>query len=363
MRIGGAGKFLAGCLHGQPAGRIEKKASPKKSIRPKGYHVTVTEQPHTRTSATRTTSPLRSRQAVRNLLEPQTLTPADLSMVLLVTEEPADRPMPTVTVAEIPAVMREAARLDIRSVKLFAESAERDATGEISLASNSLMARAIHACKDTAPALAVMTETCLCSYTDGGVCYLAGRTGQPDVPATIDVTSRQAVAHAEAGADIVGPASMVLGTVGGARKALDQSGHDGVSVMPHVIFWSSLYDGFRLTMGATPKAGINREFQINPAKADQFVDTALRMEAAGADMILLEPAQFTADVLTTLRSFTRAPLFPFSVSGEYRSMTRLDPENGRRDVRLLVELFTMLKRAGASGSITYAALDIARQLT
>ncbi|PBC82991.1 MULTISPECIES: hypothetical protein [unclassified Streptomyces] len=318
---------------------------------------------HRSRTAARATSPLRSRQAVRNLLEPQTLTPADLSMVLLVTEEPADRPMPTVTLAGIPAVIREAARLGIRSVKLFAESSGRDTTGEISLAPSSLMARAVHACKDTAPALAVMTETCLCSYTSDGACYVTGRNGRPDVPATIEITAEQAVAHADAGADIVGPASMVLGTVGCARKALDQSGHDGVSVMPHVIFWSSLYDGFRLTMNATPKAGVNREFQINPGRADQFVDTALRMEEAGADMLLLEPAQFTADVLATLRSQTHAPLFPFSVSGEYTSMTRVEPETGRRDVRLLVELFTMLKRAGASGSITYAALDIARQLT
>ncbi|MFI6700650.1 delta-aminolevulinic acid dehydratase [Streptomyces sp. NPDC050509] len=86
------------------------------------------------------------------------------------------------------------------------------------------------------------------------------------------------------------------------------------------------------------------------------------MEADGADMILLEPAQFTADVLASLRTQTRAPLFPFSVSGEYRALTHVEPATGRRDVRLLVELFTMLKRAGASGSVTCAALDIARQL-
>ncbi|MFD8966618.1 hypothetical protein ACFV0C_16730 [Streptomyces sp. NPDC059568] len=286
-----------------------------------------------------------------------------MSMVLLVTEERADRPMPTVTVAEIPAVVRECVALGIRSMKLFAESAERDATGETSLASDSLMARAIQACKDTEPSLAVMTETCLCSYTIDGVCYFTDRHGQPDVPSTVKATAAQALAHAEAGADIVGPASMVLGTVGAVRSVLDETGHEGVSVMPHVIFWSSLYDGFRLTMGATPKAGLNREFQINSGRADQFVDTALQMEAAGADMILLEPAQFTADVLTTLRGVTRAPLFPLSVSGEYTALTSVDSATGQRDVRLLVELFTMLKRAGASASVTYAALDIARQIS
>jgi porphobilinogen synthase len=315
-----------------------------------------------RSAVTGTTSPLRSRPAVRNLLEPQTLSPTDLSMVLLVTTEPADKPMPTVTIDRIPALMREAAALGIRSVKLFAESADRDTTGEISLAPDSLMARAVHAVKDTAPSIAVMTETCLCSCTSDGVCYLAGPDGRPDVAATVKVTAQQAVAHAAAGADIVGPASMVLGTTGGARRALDETGHEGVSVMPHVIFWSSLYDGFRLTMGATPKAGTDREFQINPGRADQFIDTALRMEADGADMLLLEPAMFTADVLATLRSVTRAPLFPFSVSGEYNALMQVDPRTGKPDVRRLVELFTMLKRAGASTTVTYAALDIARLL-
>ncbi|MFJ6724606.1 hypothetical protein ACIQPQ_06760 [Streptomyces sp. NPDC091281] len=334
----------------------------RRDHRNEGRSLTTTTERRRRT-ASRATSPLRSRPAVRRLLEPQALTPADLSMVLLVTEEPADRPLPTVTLAEIPAMAREAVRLGVPSVKLFAESARRDATGVISASPDSLMARAVSDCKNAAPDLAVMTETCLCSYTSDGACYLTHHDGRPDVSGTIEVASRQAVAHAEAGADIVGPASMVLGTVGGARKALDQTGHEGVSVMPHVIFWSSLYDGFRRTMGATPAAGVNREFQINPGKADQFVETALRMEAAGADMILLEPAQFTADVLATLRGVTRAPLFPFSVSGEYTSLTRVDPDSGRRDVRLLVELFTMLKRAGATGSVTYAALDIARQLT
>ncbi|RLL66850.1 hypothetical protein [Streptomyces sp. Z26] len=81
----------------------------------------------------------------------------------------------------------------------------------------------------------------------------------------------------------------MLGTTGGARQALDETGHEGVSVMPHVIFWSSLYDGFRRTMGATPRGGADREFQINPGRADQFVDTALRMEADGADMLLWSP--------------------------------------------------------------------------
>jgi porphobilinogen synthase len=299
---------------------------------------------------------------VRKLLETSALTPADLCLAVLVTAVQADRAMPTTTVAGLSAMMRKCAALGVRSVKLFAESVERDETGELSVADDSLMARAIRAAKDAAPDVAVMTEVCLCSYTRDGACYVSDRYGRPDVGATVSITSRQAVAHADAGADVVGPASMVLGASGGVRQALDGAGHEGVSVMPHVIFRSALYEGFRLTMRATPKAGNDREFQISPGRAEQFVDAALRMEAHGADMLLLEPALFTADVLARLREATLAPLFPFSVSGEYTALTCVDPRTGRRDVRRLAELCTMLKRAGAAATVTYAALDIARQI-
>ncbi|WP_078841648.1 hypothetical protein [Streptomyces acidiscabies] len=310
----------------------------------------------------RTTNPLRSRTAVRRFLEGPGLSPANLSMVLLVTEEEGKRPLPTLTVNQIPATMREIRAHGIRSVKVFAESTVRDAAASFSVTPDSLMARAVRAAKETEPDIAVMTETCLCAYTDTGHCYLGDRHGRPDIAATIDITSRQAVAHAAAGADIVGPASMVTGTVKGAREALNSTGHESVSIMPHVIFWSTLYDGFRRTMGATPKAGTDREFQISPGKPEQFIDTSLDCLHDGADMLLLEPALFCADVLAELKRRTLAPLFPFSVSGEYTDLTHVDARTGERDVRRLVELFTMLRRAGAEACITYAALDIARHL-
>ncbi|WDV52641.1 hypothetical protein PV963_20815 [Streptomyces coeruleorubidus] len=114
------------------------------------------------------TSPLRSRPAVRRFLEGPPLDPADLSMVLLVTEEESDRPMPTLTVAQLPARVRQAKQLGIRSVKIFAESTQRDAAGEFSVVPDALMTRAVRTAKDAEPEIAVMTETCLCSYTDTG---------------------------------------------------------------------------------------------------------------------------------------------------------------------------------------------------
>ncbi|MFJ2575946.1 hypothetical protein [Kitasatospora aureofaciens] len=306
--------------------------------------------------------PLRANPAVRRMLEGPPLTPAHLSMVVLVTDGRADDgPMPTTTVDRIPAVMRECSRLGIPSVKIFAKATARDATGSVSLEPNSLMARAVRAAKGEAPEIAVMTETCLCSYTPDGLCYVTDQHGRPDVTATIDVTAQQAVAHAEAGADIVGPASMVLGTTRAARAALDQAGYGDRSVMPHVIYLSTLYDGFRLTMGATPHAGADREFQISPTRPADFVSAALRLVEDGADLLLLEPAMFTADMVRDLKARTDTPLFPFSVSGEYNKLAPLDA-TGKRDVRTLTELCTTLRRAGATATVTYGAVEIARQL-
>ncbi|QLE71137.1 hypothetical protein FGW37_05530 [Streptomyces rectiverticillatus] len=301
------------------------------------------------------------RPAVRNFLAGPALTPADLSLVLLVREDgaQANHPMPTVTLREIPKVLREAASLGIRSVKLFAGSRMRDDQATQAASPHSLMARSIRAAKDEAPAIAVMTEACVCSYISSGECYLADRN-VVDVKATGEVLAAQAVTQAEAGADIVGPAAMIPGTTRAVRSALDESGHSDVSIMPHLIFDSTLYEGYRVTMRATPASG-TRAFQIAPRRADQAVRTGLGMVAEGADMVLLEPALFTVDTLIRLREACPAPLMPFSVSGEYN---RLAPAgaDGTRDVRPLMEAVTMLKRAGAERIITYGAVEIARAL-
>lgn len=126
--------------------------------------------------------------------------------------------------------------------------------------------------------------------------------------------------------------------------------------MPHLIFDSRLYDAYRQTMDAAPASGERRVFQIDPARPQTAVRTSLGFVDEGADMLLLEPALFCGDVLITLKQVCRVPIAPFSVSGEY---LRLQSEG---DFRLLVELFTMLKRSGADQIITYAAVDIARSL-
>ncbi|GAA0379885.1 hypothetical protein [Streptomyces blastmyceticus] len=301
------------------------------------------------------------RPAVKRFLDGPLLAPPDLSMVLLVREDDDTTagPMPTVAVGEIPHLVKELSNVGIRSVKVFAGSRLRDSRASQGASPHGLMMRAIRAAKEADEQIAVMTETCLCAHTDTGECYLGGVAGVIDMAATAEAMALQAVAQAEAGADIVGPAAMMPGTTSAVRAALDDSGHKDVAIMPHLILDSVLYEGYRTAMGAAPASG-TRAFQIPAGQSDTAVQAGVGFLDEGADMLLLEPAAFTVDTLLRIKAQRPMPLMPFSVSGEYLRLTR-ETDDGR-DVDPLVELFTMLKRSGADRIITYAALDVARSL-
>lgn len=276
----------------------------------------------------------------------------DLAMVLLVRDDARSGLMPTVRIAELPAVAHRLARLGVPAVKMFASGSVRDPLGLAGTAPDSLMARAIAEIKGAVPELTVMTETCLCSYTPTSDCHLSGPHGSPDVRGTVEALAAQAVAQAQAGADVVGPAAMISGSVSATRSALDAADFQKVEIMPHLIIRSDLYEGYRITMDAMPASGL-RAFQVPPDDADGALNAGLDLVLEGANALLLEPALFTVDVLTALATATTAPVLPFSVSGEYNSLSSA----------LHAELAVMLKRAGATRIITYAAADIAEKLT
>ncbi|MFG2209976.1 hypothetical protein ACIQK6_24030 [Streptomyces sp. NPDC091682] len=302
------------------------------------------------------------RLAVRSFLDGPGLTSADLAMVFLMREDDdtRPRPMPTLTVREVPGAVRALESLGVKSVKIFAGSRVRDPRASQGTSPTSLMARSISAAKKAVPGMLVMTETCVCSHNDSGECWLANERGNIDLEETVEVLAAQAVMQADVGADIVGPAAMIPGSVRAVREALDAAGHNRVGIMPHLIFESSLYEGYRVSMGATPRSGA-RAFQINPGRPEQAVHVAREMVDEGADMILTEPALHTVDTLVHLKDKVPVPLVPFSVSGEYLRLTDRR-EDGERDMKGLIEAYTVLKRAGASRVITYGALEIAREL-
>ncbi|WP_433357468.1 hypothetical protein ACQP25_30870 [Microtetraspora malaysiensis] len=269
----------------------------------------------------------------------------------------APRPMTTMPIKEVGSVVGDLARYGVPALKVFAGGDRRDAHGSRGASADSIMANAIREAKSANPAVTVMTETCLCSYTDSGECHIARKDGQPDLAATLEAMAAQAVVQADAGADIIGPAAMLAGSIARIRQALDETGHHNVAVMPHLIFDSRLYEGYRKTMDAVPASGDRRPFQIDPRSPMAAVDSALGFISEGARMLLLEPALFCADVLIMLKRACDVQLSPFSVSGEYLRLTGFGD-----DLRLMLELFTFLKRSGSEQIITYAAADMARIL-
>ncbi|WP_160051091.1 hypothetical protein [Nocardiopsis sp. FR26] len=305
-------------------------------------------------------NPLRGRAAVRRLLHRDPLTAADLVMPMLVRQQPTASPLPTFSLHEVGPAAAALAQLGVGAVKLFAGGATRNPAGGDAASPFAPMIHAIEEVKGSAPDMAVITENCLCSYT-GGLCVLTNE-GHYDHAATLDTLAAQAVHQARAGADVIGPASMVDGHTGRVRAALDADGHHDVALMPHLIFTSTMYGTYRETMRATPR-GNRAAFQVHVSRPEQALGVARRMVAEGADMLLLEPAIHTVDLLGALgRVLPEVPLVPFSVSGEWAEITYSGQRPVNEYVPALLERLRMYKRSGAAAVITYSAQAAAQHM-
>lgn len=275
-----------------------------------------------------------------------------LVMVVLVREDGRESgPVPTYRLEQLPRLTARAHKAGVTALKVFATD-RRDASGSTATVGASVMTRAIRAIKSMRLGIQVMTETCLCGYLSSGDCHLTARNGRPDQVATIAALAQQAVAQAKAGADVIGPAAMVPGSIAACRSALDSAGYSRVGIMPHLIVNSRLYSGYRAAMGIRPQ-NKQRPFQL-PASGSTAtaVERGLLMLSEGADSLLIEPALFSTDILCALYARSGVPLLPFSVSGE----CVLPPA-------LLAEEYAMLLRAGASRVVSHAALTLLATLS
>ncbi len=268
-------------------------------------------------------------------------------VVLVRADGGATGPVPTFSVDQLPRVTTRAHAAGITALKVFATD-RRDTSTTRGSAGGSVMTRAIRAIKSMRLGVEVMTETCLCAHLSSGDCHLTARNGQPDQAATIAALANQAVTQAKAGADVIGPAAMIPGSIAACRSALDSAGFNQVRIMPHLIVNSRLYGGYRAAMGIQLQRQY-RPFQLPVSgRTATAVERGLRMLSEGADSLLIEPALFSTDILCALHARAGVPLLPFSVSGE---CITLPPE-------LLAEEYAMLLRAGASRVISHAALTL-----
>ena len=324
---------------------------------------------------------LRSLPALREMVRETRLSPSQLIYPLFAVHgRGVRRPvssMPGVfqlSVENLAQEAREAADAGVKAVLLFGIPAVKDAQGSESHDAHGIIPQAISAIKDRCPELVVVTDVCLCEYTDHGHCGILN-TGSPrPVPSlpegyllddpTRDVLGLIALSHAAAGADLIAPSGMIDGMVGAIRGALDSGGYGHLPVMSYAVKYASAFYGpFREAAEGAPKFGDRRSHQMDPANAREALREAELDVSEGADILMVKPALPYLDVVRMLRDrFPERPIAAYNVSGEY-AMLKAAAGNGWLDERAAVmETLTGIRRAGADLVITYHAKEAARWL-
>ena len=312
---------------------------------------------------------LRATPVLRDLVRETRLSPADLVMPFFVHTEPgrlAIDAMPGVDRLSIDELVREAGEcqaLGIPAVLLFGIPAAKDAEGSGAWDEEGIVQLATRAIRAAHPELLVITDLCLCEYTDHGHCGLLTEGGRVDNDRSLKLLARTAVAQARAGADIIAPSDMMDGRVGAIRAALDEDGFGDTPIMAYSAKFASAYYGpFREAAGSTPSFGDRRSYQMDPGNGDEALREAALDVEEGADVLMVKPALPYLDVLWRIKQQSRMPVAAYNVSGEY-AMVKAAAAAGYLDERSTVlETLTSIRRAGADIVITYHAKDAAQWL-
>jgi porphobilinogen synthase len=313
---------------------------------------------------------LRAAASLRGLVRETELSAERLVLPLFVSETAGAREpiatMPGVERLSIAAAVEEAraaAELGIAAVMLFGIPAEKDEHGSGAWDEEGVVQLATGAIKRALPRLLVITDVCLCEYTEHGHCGVLGEDGAVDNDASLELLARTAVSQARAGADLVAPSDMMDGRVREIRSELDGEGLAETPILAYSAkFASAFYGPFREAAGSTPAFGDRRAYQMDPANGEEAVREALLDVQEGADMVMVKPALAYGDVIASVKRAARLPVASYNVSGEY-AMVKAAAAAGYVDERATVlEILTSLRRAGADTIVTYHAKDAAAWL-
>ena len=266
------------------------------------------------------------------------------------------------SIENIVAEAREVHELGIPAVVLFGIPETKDAVGSDAYCATGIIQNTVRAIKKEVPELTVITDVCMCEYTDHGHCGII-KDGDVDNDSTLELLAAEALSHAQAGADIVAPSDMMDGRIAAIRDILDENGFEHIPVMSYAVKYSSAYYGpFREAAESTPEFGDRRSYQMDPADRLEALREANQDVAEAADFLMVKPALAYLDVLRELKDNFDLPLVAYNVSGEY-SMVKAAAEKGWIDGdRVMMETLLGMKRAGADLIITYHAKEAARLL-
>jgi porphobilinogen synthase len=260
---------------------------------------------------------------------------------------------------------REAERvqaLGIPAIILFGLPARKDDVGLENFADDGIVQRGLRRLRDRFPDLLLVTDVCCCEYTSHGHCGIL-RDGAVDNDATLEILGKVAVSHAGAGADVLAPSGMMDGMVGAIRAALDAAGHQDRAILSYAVKYASgFYGPFREAADSAPSFGDRRQYQMDPANLREGLLEAALDEAQGADLLMVKPALAYLDVVRAVRERTHLPLVAYNVSGEYAMVKAAAARGWVDERRLVLEVLTGMRRAGADAIITYHAKEAAAWL-
>ncbi len=312
---------------------------------------------------------LRRNEALRSLVRETRLTAASLIYPMFVCPGTKVRQevssMPGVyqqSVDQIVEEAREVESLGIPGIILFGLPETKDPRGVSSLNKQGVVQRAIEAIRKAKLKLLILTDVCLCEYTDHGHCGIV-EDGEVANDATLEILAQQALSHARAGADIVAPSDMMDGRVAAIRKMLDANKFENIAILSYAAkYCSGFYGPFREAAQSAPQFGDRRGYQMDPANAREALKEVKMDLEEGADMVMVKPALAYLDVIRRVRDQFDVPVAAYNVSGEY-AMVRAAAQNGWVDEkRVVLEILMGIQRAGADILLTYHAKDVARWL-
>lgn len=312
---------------------------------------------------------LRLNSAIRRMVRETSLSPDNFIYPLFVTAGKGIRKeissMPGCyqeSVDEAARNAKEVQSLGIPSVILFGVPQSKDELATGAYSENGIVQQAVKAIKDAAPELCVITDVCLCEYTNHGHCGLIDK-GEVDNDKTLGLLSLAAVSHARAGADIVAPSDMMDGRVGAIRTALDKEGFSNTAIMSYAAKYASAFYGpFREAAECAPQFGDRRSYQMDPANRREALKEVSLDIAEGADIVMVKPALAYLDIISDVRNTFNLPVAAYNVSGEY-SLVKAAAQLGWIDEsKVMMEILTSIRRAGADLILSYFSKDAAKIL-
>ncbi|MBC7074529.1 MAG: porphobilinogen synthase [Syntrophomonadaceae bacterium] len=311
---------------------------------------------------------LRSRRNIRDMIRETSLSVNDFVYPLFVIYG-KDKKIP---VKSMPGVFQfsvdnlkdeilEIKSLGIPAVLLFGIPEHKDNMGSSGYKDDGVVQNAVKFIKDTCPELIVITDVCLCEYTDHGHCGVIEKDGTVNNDATLELLAQEALSHIKAGCDMVAPSDMMDGRIGYIRKALDENNYSHVPIMSYAAkYCSSFYGPFREAAESAPQFGDRKTYQMDPANIREAMrEVALDIEE-GADIVMVKPALAYLDVIKAVRENFNYPTAAYNVSGEYAMVKAAAACGWLDEKRVMLEILTAIKRAGADLIISYFAKDFAR---